>query len=50
MQTQQLKNQLSLENKKITSLENKIKMVIDENKKKDSFIQTYIMGKKLPQS
>ena len=32
------------------ALENKIKMVIDENKKKDAFIQTFIMGKKLPQS
>lgn len=32
------------------SLEQKIALVIEENKKKDSFIQSYIMGKKLPQT
>jgi len=37
-----------MEQKKVGSLEQKIKLVIDENKKKDAFIQTYIMGKKLP--
>ena len=31
-------------------LEQKLKLVIDENKKKDSFIQTYIVSKKLVQS
>ena len=44
-----MKNKLSVEEKKISSLEQKITLVIEENKKKDSFIQTYIMGKKLPQ-
>ena len=33
----------------MASLEQKIQTVIEETKKKDSFIQTYIMGKKLPQ-
>jgi hypothetical protein len=37
-----------IEQKKVTSLEQKIKLVIDENRKKDNFIQTYVMGKKLP--
>lgn len=46
---QNLKNKLSVEEKKLSSLEQKISLVIEENKKKDSFIQTYIMGKKLPQ-
>jgi hypothetical protein len=32
----------------VLSLEQKIKLVVDENKKKDSFIQTYIIGKRLP--
>ena len=50
MEIQQLKNQLSVETKKVASLENKVKIVIDENRKKDSFIQTYIMGRKLPQN
>lgn len=50
VEIQQLKNQLSLEQKKMLSLENKIKMVIEENRKKDCFIQTFIMGKKLPQN
>ena len=50
MEIQQLKNQLSVETKKVAALENKVKIVIDENKKKDSFIQTYIMGRKLPQN
>lgn len=36
--------------KKAISLEQKIKLIIEENKKKDGFIQTYIVGKKLPQS
>jgi hypothetical protein len=44
-----LKNRFSVEEKKVTSLEQKIALVIEENKKKDSFIQSYIMGKKLPQ-
>lgn len=48
VEVQQLKNQLQIEQKKVSSLEQKIKLVIDENKKKDNFIQTYIMGKKLP--
>lgn len=39
---------MGIEQKKIQSLEQKIKLVIDENKKKDAFIQAYIMGKKLP--
>jgi len=49
IEMQNLKNKLSVEEKKLSSLEQKISLVIEENKKKDSFIQTYIMGKKLPQ-
>lgn len=50
IEMQNLKNKLSVEEKKLSSLEQKISLVIEENKKKDSFIQTYIMGKKLPQN
>jgi hypothetical protein len=32
----------------VSSLEQKISLVIEENRKKDAFIQSYIMGKKLP--
>ena len=29
-------------------MEQKIRIVIEENKKKDTFIQKYVIGKKLP--
>lgn len=48
VEVQQLKSQLSTEQKKIGGLEQKIKMLIDENKKKDGFIQNYVMSRKIP--
>lgn len=48
VETQSLKAVLSLEQKKVASLDQKIRLVLEENKKKDAFIQNYIMGKKLP--
>jgi hypothetical protein len=50
VECQKLKSQLAVEQKKVASLEQKIKLVVDENKKKDNFIQTYIIGKRLPTS
>ncbi len=36
--------------KKVYSLEQKIQILIEQNKKKDQFIQNFIIGKKISQS
>lgn len=50
VETDKIKNELDMAEKKVNLLEQKFKLVIEENKKKDTFIQTYIVGKKLMQS
>ncbi len=50
IEIQNLKNLLSGEEKKWISLEQKAKLILEESKKKDNFIQVYIMGKRLPQN
>lgn len=50
VEIQNYKNQIDGWDKKVNSLEQKIKIIIEENKKKDSFIQSFIMGKKLSQN
>lgn len=47
IETQNIKNELDMSQKKAISLQQKIKLLIEQNKKKDGFIQTYIVGKKL---
>lgn len=47
IEMQNLKNDLGSERRANESLAQKIKYLNEENKKKDSFIQTYIIGKKL---
>lgn len=46
---QTLKNDLNTANKLSDVLGNKMKQLVEDCKKKDEFIQKYVMGKKLSQ-
>jgi hypothetical protein len=47
---QNYKNIIDSWEKKVISFEQKMKIFIEENKKKDQFIQNFIIGKKISQN
>ena len=42
-----MKNEIAGWEKKVSALQQKIQLLLEENRKKDSFIQNFMMGKKL---
>ena len=50
IECQNYKSQLDASAKQCNLLEQKLQLVIEESRKKDSFIQTYIVNKKLLQN